>query len=258
MPEFLSCVRSQLHFYFSEENKRFFNLQWLQTFWFFIHSVDLDYNFTISCQQVFTPAYVSNTPTPFRPSVIGAMCLHPAIGCSIICALDLCYSIITSCISMRLKHVWVLALKKSLKQIPSSSYCYVFHKLLIMRVMYTSCFYVFTRHSFYTPTPSGLGSHNSTKRLLAIVRIAPLMANAKLLPSVLFLLDQSLLVDYTFFGFLITYFFSFPSTPNLAIFLYSSIVQQILQNIRVCQALYVEHVNSGQNNKILAPKYFTF
>ena len=128
-----------------------------------------------------------------------------------------------------------------------------------MRVMYTSCFYVFTHHSFYTPTPSGLGSHNSTKRLLAIVRIALLTANAKLPPSVLFLLDQSLLVDYTFFGFLITYFFfSFPSTPNLAIFLYSSIVQQILQNIHVCQAVYVEHVNSEQNNKILAPKYFTF
>lgn len=124
--------------------------------------------------------------------------------------------------------------------------------------MYTSCFYVFTHHSFYTPTPSGLGSHNSTKRLLAIVRIALLTANAKLPPSVLFLLDQSLLVDYTFFGFLITYFFSFPSTPNLAIFLYSSIVQQILQNIHGCQAcmLSMLTVNKTTRSLLLSTLHF--
>lgn len=82
------------------------------------------------------------------------------------------------------------------------------------------------------------------------------MANAKLPPSVLFLLDQSLLVDYTFFLWFPNNIFFFLSPP-LPIWSFPFIVQQILQNIRVCQGLYVEHVNSEQN-KILAPKYFTF
>ena len=165
---------------------------------------------------IFTPAYIYNTPHSlsslrycgYVPAPYHRLFHH-------LYSRPLLLSIITSCTSMTLKHVQVLAWKKSLKQTPSSSYFYVCHKLLIMRVMYTSCFYVFTHHSFHTPTPSGLCFHNSSKRLLAIIRIAVLTAHTKLPPSVLFLLDQSLLVDYTSFLHFPNniYFFSFPSTP---------------------------------------------